>query len=443
MSKNKAAKEQAAKNIKLAELRREVNYGKYSISKAEREWKQICIKITLPRLREELVNCWHYFEKIICTKEFVISLYMDEVRKYEEIYRRNFQNHQENIRKLIEALALKLHEIHQENNCKLMDLIQKSLEDWNDQMEEADISESYLKVMKFGMEVLSKRWDKMAKTENFARLNEESSKHVQEVQELTFGLELNLEGLWDRIRLVEEDYLLHTQENKKHHDIIKEIDDATNRTVQKELKKLMKLQVVARRLAAKFKELVTSIGKKLKYLERERDSLHEFQFALRNKLMQAKDNDSLKRVLLSVEFARAFETINAKLKKGESIMMVLKGTRRYETAREKTLPYPIRFYGADPDSYSPPELRLFWQKVAEAEALRYTLNEERIYLKNENIKLKKQIHEYCQCLDCPALPQVPKRAGKIPYTEGTEMIQKHNAHKGKRSTIGKNTAKLS
>ncbi|XP_044757065.1 dynein regulatory complex subunit 2-like isoform X2 [Coccinella septempunctata] len=440
MSKNRAAnKANIAKQIKLAELRREVNYSKYNLTRAEKEWKQICVNITLPKLREELINCWHYFEKVVDTKDFVISYCMDEVRYHEDIYNLNLQNHQDHIQKLMIGFAQALQEIHHENNEYLMNLIQKSLEDWENQMGQAYQSENYMKVMKFGLEVLSKRWDKMCKTESFARLNEESSKHVQEIQQLSFILELKLEELWDKIRLAEDDYWQRIQENKKHHDVIKEIDDATTRTVQKELKKLMKLQVVAKRLASKFKELVGSIGKKLKYLQQEKESLLELQFALRNKLMQDKDNDYLKRTLITVEFGKAFDYLNDRLKKGERMMMVLKGGRRYETSQGKILPYPVRFCGSDGGhNYTIPELRLFWQRMANAEAYRHTLNEERKYLENENNKIRKQIHSFCKCLDCPPLPHIPQRAGKIPYTEGREMVQKQKAQNGKRGAVGKN-----
>lgn len=254
----------------------------------------------------------------------------------------------------------------------MMTMIQKSLDDWEYQIYEADVAEGYVKVMKFGLEVLSKRWDKMAKTENFAILNEESTKHVAEIQQLSFILELKLEDLWNRINIAQDEYWARINENKKHHDIIKEVDDATNKTVQRELKKLMKLQVVAKRLATKFKELVGTIGKKLKYLEREKDSLHELQFALRNKLMQDKDNDALKRTMMTVEFAKAFETVNGKLRKGESMMRVIRGIHRYETSREKVFPYPLGIAETDLEhKYSPSELRLFWQRVASAEAYRY------------------------------------------------------------------------
>lgn len=64
---------------------------------------------------------------------------------------------------------------------------------------------------------------------------------------------------------------------------------------------------------------------------------------------------------------------------------------------------------------------------------RYTLNEERIYLLNDNKNLKKQIHNFCKCLDCPALPMIPQRAGKIPCTDGKEMMKKRRTHNGKRS----------
>ncbi|KAL3278132.1 hypothetical protein HHI36_013476 [Cryptolaemus montrouzieri] len=365
MSKrNLRARQEAQKRIKLAELRREVKYGETTLLRAEKEWKKLCVQISLPKLREELILSWHSFEKLMDTKNFVISLYMDEVRDHEEQYMMNIRNHQDNIKQLMDQLAKALNEIHQDNNTKLNNLIRKSLEEWDQNIMATDHAEAYLKIMSYALEMKRKKHEKQTKTEDFAKVNEAASRNAHDIQQITFYLELKFENTWSRIKNIQNDYFLHTQEHQRAHDAIRDVDDANNRTVRKELKKLVNLCELAKRLSTKYKELTGSIGKKLAYLETEKEYLNECFFAFRNKLKQDRDNDSIKRTLMTVEFVKTFDYLKSKLKKGNQMIETLRVSRRYETHPEKVLPYPYEII-EESKIKGLPIMTLFWQRLSE------------------------------------------------------------------------------
>lgn len=92
--------------------------------------------------------------------------------------------------------------------------------------------------------------------------------------------------------------------------------------------------------------------------------------------------------------------------------------RKLETKKEKVLPFPIE----KPDGieaqklielqhefdFKLNDLLLFWQRVAQADAIRITMNEEKVCLTKQNQVLKEKIHNFCECITCPAYPDIMK-----------------------------------
>lgn len=71
-------------------------------------------------------------------------------------------------------------------------------------------------------------------------------------------------------------------------------------------------------------------------------------------------------------------------------------------------------------------LELFWKRVAQADAARYAINEEREYLKRENGVLQIRIHEYCMCLECPPVEANRERKpGRVTNVTDGYVAQKN------------------
>lgn len=99
------------KQIKRDHLEREVKYGRLTVQKYEKNWREMLIKVALPRMRDELEFAWHNFERVVDCKDFTISLLMDEIKDAEEQYMYNFRAHSENLEKLLWLFHDRLEEL--------------------------------------------------------------------------------------------------------------------------------------------------------------------------------------------------------------------------------------------------------------------------------------------------------------------------------------------
>lgn len=80
----------------------------------------------------------------------------------------------------------------------------------------------------------------------------------------------------------------------------------------------------------------------------------------------------------------------------------------------------------DEDIQNSSNLELFWKRVAQADAARYAINEEREYLKRENGVLKMKIHEYCMCVECPPVEaRCEKKPGRLANVTDGYLAQKN------------------
>lgn len=152
----------------------------------------------------------------------------------------------------------------------------------------------------------------------------------------------------------------------------------------------------------------------LEDLEAERVFFAECFFRMKNALERDIKTDYENLAFISSRGRMTINDLEDVKRKGKWILCLAEICRKMETEREKILSYPIpppfkqlgrsilEFQGeAQTD-----ELYLFWCKVAQANAFRYSMNEEREFLKKEHKKLKRRIYRFCQCLDCPVLPPI-------------------------------------
>lgn len=103
------------RQLKRDVLDRELRLADITLERHEQNWKEMLLKVALPRMKEELEFAWHNFERVIDSKDFQISLLMDELRLSGEQYMLNFKNHIENLEKLIKMFYNRLQEFKRDN----------------------------------------------------------------------------------------------------------------------------------------------------------------------------------------------------------------------------------------------------------------------------------------------------------------------------------------
>lgn len=122
-------------------------------------------------------------------------------------------------------------------------------------------------------------------------------------------------------------------------------------------------------------------------------------------------------------------------RKGNNVLRLMMAIRKLQTQSEKVLgcPFPFPCEDIPLEPYSDEliadrirdDLALFWMKVAEADAARQELLEERACLLLANQRLKEQISDYCKCCFCPGNPQTTPRGQKPTVVCAKEMVKNY------------------
>lgn len=445
----KAAEKKRLAELKRRQLRhdhlsREIQFGELTRKRYEKKWKEMLVKISLPRMRSDLQFAWHNFERIIDSKDFTISLLMDEIKAAEEQYMLNLRCHSENIDSLITRFRDRLTELRQDSEGQIEAMRASAEEEIEEIKETAAQSEDYLKTMLFGLEMAKKEQEKLVRGDYLSKIDEETSKYGDIIQHLRAGLERTFTKLWDDEKDFLKNYTAQTEERRKAYIMLSQQDANLQKICYEQHMKLQNMQECIKKLKQQYADLQEAEGQKISDLMQERQYFADAFWTLRTRLAADRALDGTNLQILAVESNEATTFLEKTLKKGERLLELAAVCRKLETQEEKILPFPLRsstdilaaHSDIKIDEYkNTSDLYLFWRRVAQTDAVRHSINEEREFLKRENKILKMKIHGYCQCIECPieeTCSNKPKRPGEnINVVDGYHFQRGYNKHSNK------------
>lgn len=289
--------------------------------------------------------------------------------------------------------------------------------------------DNYLKTMIYKLEMAWKEQKQNVRAEYFSKLEEEGTKCTQLIHRLRGVLEKELTDVCTTTREFLNDYEEATKARKKEHDKLKAQDDSVQKLLVTQLEKLRKMNEIVRRLKSKYADSRKLLKNKLKDIQDENEYFVFVYNTLKEKLKwdRKKDFDQIK--ILTVSYSAAMQYLEKLKEKGEHILHAAAVCRKLETQEEKIMPFPVTegMAKAFPEEQAllMESLELFWQRVAQAEASRYSINEEREFLKTENQILQMKLHNYCQCVSCPPGEQKMDDKKGLYITDGVFEMKKY------------------
>lgn len=291
--------------------------------------------------------------------------------------------------------------------------------------------QQYLKTIIYMLKVAEKTHKSNMRAEYFSKLEEEETKTSQIIQKMRVILEIIQTDFQKCTQQFLTDYGNQVRERKKQYETLLLRDKSLQALLLTQIEKLRDAYETIKNLKRSLSESKRFLDRKVKDLEDE----HHFFFTafnfLKNRLIEDRQTDSQKLQTLVKQFNEIKEHLEKMLTKGEQILNIGAVCRKLETQEEKITPFPD--FGVKqevktdeekfPKEYLE-ELQLFFQRVGQAAALRYDINEEREFLKIENRILKMKLHKYCQCLTCPSKQR--NSSTEIKYiTEGSAEYLKY------------------
>ncbi|KAI4458411.1 nyd-sp28 protein [Holotrichia oblita] len=434
-AERKARAEEKKLQLKYDYLHRELKYGELTIQRHEKNWKKMLLDIAIPEMRKELEYAWHNFERVVDAKDFHISLLMDEIRDSEEQYMMNIRSHCENVDSLIKLFKEQHDELKVDNDIAVQNLQADNEGEVAKIMSVHKDTEDFLNMMLYGLEMTLKEQEQFIRCEYCSRIDEELGKNAEILQKMRFIIHKDFAKLWNTVQEFLDDYFRKVCERKKQYEFLNNQDEQVNALLRSQLEKIRQMNSSIKRLKQRYIILQSTQGQKVCDLLMERQFFADSFWALKTQLEDEINTDNKNLTLMTVETNESIKYLNELLKKGEEILTLASLCRKYETLEEKVLPFPL----LGKASYKTPlevdidffddiaDLKLFWKRIGRSDAIRYSMYEEKEFLIAENDKLRKMIHEYCQCLNCAAfpVPQTRRKSIGINRIDGNQEMKKY------------------
>ncbi|KAL1488423.1 hypothetical protein ABEB36_014896 [Hypothenemus hampei] len=423
------------KQVKRDLLERELKYGALTLKRHERDWRQMLIDLTIPEMLKDLEFAWHNFERVVDSKDFIIGLLLDELDQANQQYFLNLKTHSEHIDQLIQMFSDRVNELQMDFQKQTEDLQgehEKLVEQFTDS---ASDKEKYLKTILYILQMEMKEVKRTRHSDYFSKLEEQDSKQHQLIQRMKGILEQVHLQLWMDTMHFLDDYKNRIKQRKKQHNKLKTEDDKLQILINQQMEHIRKAYNTIRSLKLKKSELEKFLGRRLADLQSEFDFFTYALNTLRSNLSKDCQLDFRKLNCLTMNYNNVITHLENLEVTGKHILHVGIVCRKLETLEEKILPFPNNFINEMSKSslgkfkdYAD-VLDLFWQRVGNVDATRYSINEEREFLITENEILKRRLHDYCQCMKCPNFdPFKTKAKPCATITEGTSELKKYLKH---------------
>ncbi|CAG9856337.1 unnamed protein product [Phyllotreta striolata] len=441
----KAAKKAAAMRQQFKDyFERERTYGLLSIARREKEWKKMLMKISVPHMREELDFAWISFERAMDNKDMEITLLLEELNRTEEQLNMNFKNHLDHIDEFIATFQATTNQLKTDFNNNITEL-EKSMDDnfggiyeiWKE-------DEIYLKTVIYILGMVKKEQRETILADFYNKLEQLETKNAQKLQRIrSFLTDTHLALEAESEKLLSE-YQQNLSKRRVYYENLKHQDDILKKNLEAQIQKLQEMYDTSKILKRKLFDCQSYLGRRVSDLENEWQFFNNAYTLLKRKLANDRQLDARKLQVLTVSFTETAQILEKIKHKGEHLLKLAAVCRKLETQEEKILPFPCENIGGfhktinvEEEVYIK-EMELFWGKVAQAEASRDALMEERNFLLKENKELKRELHNYCQCLNCP-MPQTQfnaelntnKTAPKsksFNVTDGIKELRKFSMH---------------
>ncbi|XP_065156204.1 dynein regulatory complex subunit 2-like [Atheta coriaria] len=411
---------------------REIKYGSECVRKHEKNWRDLLIKIAQPQMRVTVECAMHHFERAIDSKDFEISLLLDELTAADTQYVRSVSSHIDDIDRIIVLCYDQIAELWQESGNMISNLYRAANQERSEVMHIDNEHEIYLRTMLFQFAENSRKLGRLMRYDYLSRQEVEVSRFTEEATKFNVEWKDYSSKLWDDAEEFMQKYKRDFARRKRQCEELNKTDADMQIQLAMLQEKAREAYNTMDQLKTKHELIQSTLGKKVQELVLERDYYKNIAIRLKTNEREARNIDQEKLTALSLICNDVLAFVKACEKQGENLLSLCGLCSKFETENEKFLRFPT-FENSLPQisaeeksgltlrpprrvrksttidilrrSYSEEvvylnELQLFWLRYGAVETQRLQIQEESARLREENDRLKKTVFNYCECLSC-------------------------------------------
>ncbi|XP_068633468.1 dynein regulatory complex subunit 2-like [Battus philenor] len=403
------AEAEARKALKNEQLKREMVAQARRRSELDKKWKNLMLKIKEPVFKEDIEVLWKSFDRTIDKKNHLINYTMKLINVADDQFQRTVSSFCDTIDTMIVNFLSDIEQLSQENDRRTADLLKMGKTEADQIKTDHDTAETHLQLLIFHGHSTADSLAWTTRGENLVKEDEDRNKYANERENLRSLLENSYNVMWDDYKAVLKNYVVKTAGNQKAVRKLRLKENLIADIIASQAKKIADSDGLLKKLRAELAAYES--GTKQAVFRDRRDRHRAACFRLKKILTAGCDTDTKQMAKLVKASDSTIEWLESAHKKGEKILRLAALCRKYETQREKVLPFGLS------SPHSPVQsktnlrrlqsddslvmkaisttcgLTRLWQRISKAELTRKALAREKLKLEEENAFLLRQIQE--------------------------------------------------
>lgn len=449
------AEAEARKKIKRGELQREMAAQAQKREHLDRSWRQLMLKIKEPVFRQDIEVMWHVFERTYDKKDYLIKHTLKLMTIADDQVSRTIASFCDTVDNMINKFLIDLEDLSKDNDVRTAALLKRGENEADIIRTDHNAAETHLQLLIYHGHTTADTEAWTNRGENLVKQDEERSKYANDRENLRSFLENIYNTTWDEYKSVLRAYVTATAENQKYVRVLRRKENMMADIIAAQAKRIANNDNVLKNLRSELQQYES--GTKQAVFRDRRNRHRAACKKLKDDLLKGCAKDEHQLACLVRVSDDTIEWLEASKKKGEKVLRLAGLCRRYETQREKVLPFggtvphpPIEVEvnprkGSTEDPLvinaisSTSGLNRLWQRIAKAELSRRALLRERLLLEEENNVIMSNVEEYeerqtslaatTECICTGAAKPIKKYSISKPVAiEGVEALRYYRGY---------------
>ncbi|CAD7927367.1 unnamed protein product [Amoebophrya sp. A120] len=317
----------------------ETKHSKYNSSKIQESWLKIMRSAKTKQLKREVEIIAQSHERDMDRKDAIMQMLDRDLDEAEEQHQFAIRTHLLNMETLMEIQQSRLEELQQDFR-KEVEAIET---DWSGEKTELGQSAEKRKreLKHLVMEVMNeeKNKEQLDLTEHQSLYELIRNKNIEEDHQMRSNLEEKIENMKDKCNAALNTYRISTEQNTQDYKTFLARDATLSKHVEKKLRQVERMQANIVHWKQKILQNKQECEERNAHLRTEKEHLLKHFQDLKVKMTKFRDEQHKRLTELTVNAETCLGKLKDNLGVGEGILKLAEACRRYETEREKVLPF--------------------------------------------------------------------------------------------------------
>ena len=341
MKEEEAAR--AREMLRKTELKRrqvqEEKYSKLNRLKILNQWRKVMRLVKVEDLRKDIEVLSQTHERAVDRKDALIQVLDRDLEDSEEQYETAARAHLVMVDRLIDLHNARLRGVEFAFETDLQDLTDEF------GTERREMSTSHARHKKEMLDILAQMesdyndQEADARQEFEATREEIKNKSSEEYNVLRFTLEGLIEELERHFDTAHANYMSTTEQRTQDFKNLTIRDQQSARTIETQMRRLQRLQDQIAHWKQKISTNANKCEERNKAMKVEKDAIFGHFQELKGRMNKFREREAMRLQELTINSQAAIKLLTERKEKAERILKMGELTRRYETEREKVLPF--------------------------------------------------------------------------------------------------------